>query len=382
MATLRRRNGLLSSCEPCRKSKLRCDHQRPVCERCITRGQETRCFYHPSPSSQSSPSHKRALGASQRLRRQRRSDNQIVFHVNDSPIQYTANGSITSTRLDDQVFAGGLAMEKRPLTPGYLSLAFPGDILSEYDPANTENRDKVDHFQNHSLPDQTTSDNVDQIYMGMQILQQLKHINWFRDLVKKKYSITGSWFLGPPITDLLFDAVEQVYSAALHDAQDTQASLLDLSRQIFKNTITKIQVDKEVKPSQYISMIASRWDTIGVLFQLLVAASIYIPESDLVFTKSDDSKMDKNKLQSRSTIIGEICFQFCHKAGITSDPLCWLATQQTVSLAKTVGQNGMSLLSSTFHSTNRNPWRRLSNLAKTGRFKHHCIRCWPSPPKR
>lgn len=114
---------------------------------------------------------------------------------------------------------------------------------------------------------------------------------------------------------------------------------------MFENTINKIQVDKTVTPREYISLIAARWDTIGVLFQLLVAASIYIPESDPVLTKSNDSKTDKHKLQSSSTTIGEICFQFCHKAGITSDPLCWLATQQIVSLAKTVGQNGMSLLS-------------------------------------
>jgi hypothetical protein len=44
-----RRNGKLQACEPCRKSKLRCDHGEP-CSRCLRRrGRE--CYYHPNPLS-------------------------------------------------------------------------------------------------------------------------------------------------------------------------------------------------------------------------------------------------------------------------------------------------------------------------------------------
>lgn len=43
-----RRNGIASSCEPCRKSKLACNHELP-CSRC-TRGRKE-CYYHPSPMS-------------------------------------------------------------------------------------------------------------------------------------------------------------------------------------------------------------------------------------------------------------------------------------------------------------------------------------------
>ena len=45
-----RRNGQLSSCEPCRKSKLRCDHGRPICGRCARRRlSQQQCHYHPAP---------------------------------------------------------------------------------------------------------------------------------------------------------------------------------------------------------------------------------------------------------------------------------------------------------------------------------------------
>ncbi|KAI1408229.1 hypothetical protein F5Y13DRAFT_182781 [Hypoxylon sp. FL1857] len=50
--TSRRRNGSQASCERCRKSKIRCDHEKPVCGPCgrlRRRGLESQCWYHPAP---------------------------------------------------------------------------------------------------------------------------------------------------------------------------------------------------------------------------------------------------------------------------------------------------------------------------------------------
>ncbi|KAL2865380.1 uncharacterized protein BJX67DRAFT_389390 [Aspergillus lucknowensis] len=49
-----RRNGKPTSCEPCRISKVRCNHATPVCARCQARGMSQRCFYHPSPMTRPS----------------------------------------------------------------------------------------------------------------------------------------------------------------------------------------------------------------------------------------------------------------------------------------------------------------------------------------
>ncbi|WPG99931.1 Hypothetical protein R9X50_00275400 [Acrodontium crateriforme] len=45
-----RRNGTVPSCEPCRKAKVRCDHEKP-CRRCTRRGETDECLYHPAPLS-------------------------------------------------------------------------------------------------------------------------------------------------------------------------------------------------------------------------------------------------------------------------------------------------------------------------------------------
>jgi hypothetical protein len=42
---LRRPNGRMQACDPCRSRKVACDHHQPVCKRCISRGQEAECVY-------------------------------------------------------------------------------------------------------------------------------------------------------------------------------------------------------------------------------------------------------------------------------------------------------------------------------------------------
>lgn len=39
----------VASCEPCRLSKLACDHRRPICSRCVSREISNRCFYRKNP---------------------------------------------------------------------------------------------------------------------------------------------------------------------------------------------------------------------------------------------------------------------------------------------------------------------------------------------
>lgn len=44
-ARLRRLNGRLQACDPCRRRKVACDHGQPVCQRCRSKQWDTRCTY-------------------------------------------------------------------------------------------------------------------------------------------------------------------------------------------------------------------------------------------------------------------------------------------------------------------------------------------------
>ena len=48
-----RRNGTRSSCEPCRKAKVKCDHHSPFCQRCEARGISASCVYRTAPMTRS-----------------------------------------------------------------------------------------------------------------------------------------------------------------------------------------------------------------------------------------------------------------------------------------------------------------------------------------
>jgi hypothetical protein len=45
LVQIRRRNGRLAACNPCRSRKTACDHARPVCNRCSRRGDDANCIY-------------------------------------------------------------------------------------------------------------------------------------------------------------------------------------------------------------------------------------------------------------------------------------------------------------------------------------------------
>ncbi|KAL3424538.1 cytochrome P450 [Phlyctema vagabunda] len=57
----RRRNGREQACEPCRKSKMRCDHSLPICLNCQRRKLVEKCIYLPAPETR--PHVRRSMSA-------------------------------------------------------------------------------------------------------------------------------------------------------------------------------------------------------------------------------------------------------------------------------------------------------------------------------
>ncbi|KAJ5419501.1 uncharacterized protein N7487_003051 [Penicillium crustosum] len=351
-----RRNGRLSSCEPCRKSKLRCDHQSPICGRCLCHGQAERCFYHPAPLTQ--PRVRASRVVPRRSKRQQRPDNQLVFRV-DQRISSTAAPRPQSdlppvtdagNTLRDQHIAQWAAKEKQTLGPGILGLVSPQDIFREYE-------DTLRVEEPGSLPAATvptvpySPSNSDQVLLGVQILSHLQKIHWFHEIIELKNKISPGWFLGPPLTRALCNSMEQMYDCAVRNSQDTHASLATLSRQIFVNTSEDIQTHSTMNFSEYFDSITARWETIGLVFALLGTALFHTPDDDPIFTHRNPWKLEKSQLRNIATAVGEICCQFCSSAGTTSDPFCWLTTQQIV------------LLSSMFGDSDYRVWQKLGDLS-------------------
>ncbi|OQE12665.1 hypothetical protein PENVUL_c001G03220 [Penicillium vulpinum] len=352
-----RRNGRLSSCEPCRKSKLRCDHQSPICGRCLCHGQADRCFYHPAPLTQ--PSARAPRVVSRRPKRQPRPDNQSVFRLDQTISGTAAPGQPSGLRLPpltdegdtlpDQHIAKWTPEEKQTLGPGVLGLVSPKDIFREYE-------DILRVEEPGSLPATvpTTTyplNDPNQVLLGIQILSHLQKIRWFYEIIELKNKISLGWFLGPPLTRALCDSMEQMYDCAVRNSQDTHASLALLSRRIFVNTSKDVRTHPTMNVSEYFDSITPRWETIGLVFALLGTALFHTPDDDPIFTHRNPWKLEKRQLRNIATAIGEICCQFCNGAGTTSDSFCWLMTQQIV------------LLTSMYGDSDYRVWQKLGDLS-------------------
>ncbi|EED14310.1 conserved hypothetical protein [Talaromyces stipitatus ATCC 10500] len=338
MATTRR-NGQLSSCEPCRKSKLRCDHKTPTCDRCLHRGQANDCFYHPAPLTRTLPPQAFAPKGSSRRRRKQQPGNQVIFRLNKTPSTVTQTSPL-ATSLNTGINTYGqsvgqwTSMQKRPMAPGYLGLTFSEDIFNEsHGTISLKNRD-----QNQFEDAQNPPADLDKAQLGAQVLLHLEKICWFHEIIKFKNKVSPGWFLGPPLTDSLCIVMEKVYGSAIQGSSDTQASLLRLSYEIFTNTMERIAVTQTMTIVEYMSLIAARWETIGLLFAVLGSVTFHIPADDPVFT-NNPWNIDRKQLRSISIANSEICSQFCNSSGLISDPLCWLMTQQTVLLTLVAGKN-------------------------------------------
>jgi chromatin structure-remodeling complex subunit RSC3/30 len=138
--------------------------------------------------------------------------------------------------------------------------------------------------------------------------------------------------------------MEKMYDCAVRNSQDTHASLATLSRQIFVNTSKDIRTHLAINLSEYFNLAAARWETIGLFFALLGSAFFHTPEDDPVFTHRNPWKLEKSQLRATATAIGDICCQFCNGAGKTSDPFCWLTTQQLILLTSMFGHSGIDSL--------------------------------------
>ncbi|OJK01999.1 hypothetical protein ASPACDRAFT_24719 [Aspergillus aculeatus ATCC 16872] len=356
-----RRNGQLSSCEPCRKAKLRCDHQSPVCGRCLRTDRTELCFYHPAPQTQSRAS---PIRVPSRRSRKQRPNNQVTFRVDKRISTAAAQGPLPALPSGlspviedaktpcDQHLPRCAGKKRRNLRPGLFGLVSPQDIFSDYeDSLQGDDLECDPEAAASTTTAHPTDSDSDHIQRGARILSHLQKIRWFRAIIELKNKTSPGWALGPALTRVLCDSMERMYDSAVGGSPDTHASLLHLSLQICTNTSEDIRTHAAMSANEYIESITARWETVGLFFALLGTALFNTPDSDPVFTNQNPSNLSKTQLRNISTTVGELCCQFCNSAGTSSDPFCWLVIQQVV------------LLTSMFGDSDYRVWQKLGDLS-------------------
>ncbi|PWY88198.1 chromatin structure remodeling complex protein RSC3 [Aspergillus heteromorphus CBS 117.55] len=349
-----RRNGQLSSCEPCRKSKLRCDHSTPTCLRCTRRGRSELCVYHPAPMTKPHEPARvlKATATSSAIKRKTKtasasaSPPQMLVPAK-SMAAWASTTASTTTLLASAQFPNPT---KRPfsgtgfLGPTSYSGAFSaGDEVSvsvELEPTN------------QSAPKSTPID-PQQVARGAQVLFLLENLDFYEEISEKRFLLAPGWILGPPLLRGLLGVLRKVYRNATQGSEDKNkyARLADLSRVFFRNTATPIETRAEMPFAEYVDIAAPRWETVGLLFAFVGAATYQVPQHDLGLKHAGETS--KEGLRHIAIQASEACWQFCNSLGTISDPLAWALTQHTVFLCWMYG------------SSDHRTWQMLGEITTT-----------------
>ncbi|GLA66540.1 hypothetical protein AtubIFM54640_009118 [Aspergillus tubingensis] len=328
-----RRNGQLSSCEPCRKSKLRCDHSAPTCNRCVRRGKSDLCVYHPAP-----------LTKPRELSR---------------PLKVTKIATKEQTLVPAKTLTWDSLGASSPVSvlgsaafPNSSKLPFSGSGFlgpTSYSGAFSNSELDVVDF-----PSSTKSTPIDpqQVARGAQVLFLLEHLPLYAEISEKRFAVSTGWVFGIELMDQLFKVLGEVYRNAIQGSGNKYARLLDLSRAFFKNTSTPIVTHESMSLAEYFSLASPRWEILSLLFAFVGTATYQIPPHGLGLEHQDEIT-SKEGLRQICMQASQTCLQFCNHLGTLSDPLSWAMLQHAIYLSHMHG------------SSDHRTWQMLGDITTT-----------------
>ncbi|KAI0835038.1 hypothetical protein F5Y06DRAFT_142892 [Hypoxylon sp. FL0890] len=244
----RRSNGRIPACEPCKKRKVACDHLRPICTRCITRGHDDACIYldHESPRPT-------------RTRRPRRPPpaDAVVSPALSATVFRASTGSSQATSPDPTA----------PVSAGYLgftsfSAVFQeagistGNVSSALPPADA---DSPGPYLNPGHPISTRIRET-----CLTLLQRVPERARAIHLFRKRAGPLEGWirFVAERLLESLFETFGHYLGRTRKPSH-----LETLARQLCANTIAPFS-DDEPDPGRWMAQFSGhkmRWESIGIL---------------------------------------------------------------------------------------------------------------------
>lgn len=331
-----RRNGLLSSCEPCRLSKLRCDHLTPVCGRCLRKGQSNACNYHPAPLTRS-----KAVDSVESIRTRKRKKNPFIFLERGKKLanlRQTYRISASNAPVGQITTSQSGEPSQKEATIFARSFFGPSNCLAAF-----EEPEHGNSGTNVCVNPEVSPVDSDQIESGSRIVALLEDLPIYHRLIDFRYSTCKPWVFSQRLSNEVIMPLYALRDELQRSSSKTDKSLrkkaFSLSRKIFENTTHPVETRRNMTPSEYFSSTAMRWETIGLMFSWLASVVMMIPD-DHEHLRIDDGLIDKNELNNVAFEAAETCLAFCDEVGTMSDPLSWLLLRNTILLDAVYGQSG------------------------------------------
>lgn len=348
-----RRNGTRSSCEPCRKAKVKCDHRSPCCRRCEARGISASCVYHPAPLTRSPASEVR------RTLKLFTQQDQTGFGVLDLSVDRLGEPALPSTQvLSTAPLAPPTQMQidtnvtSNAMHSRHLSFFGDSDVELSAESApkaagsgyygSTSHYsviDQVDHALTATAGSQPSGPAGDTLSAGVRIgdhgvsqslqlgswiLQNLQHVSIIQSLVET-YILKSQ--VSPMATLVPLKAVETLQNLA---SEDVHA----LAQKTTRNTQKTLQVPPEMHASNFSTIFTGdnlRWEFLGLVFAW-AALSLSMSMLNEKGSATTPEGISKPSFAQLLTACSNACITISRQNAQTNDILTWCLYENLILL--------------------------------------------------
>ncbi|OKL61878.1 hypothetical protein UA08_02272 [Talaromyces atroroseus] len=301
----RRQNGVPQACEPCRKSKVRCDHESPRCSRCTMRN--LNCVYHPAPMTK------------------RRSP--FTFHTPlrfDTPIATRAS-SLSSAADPD---SGGFDVVER-------NTLFQKEVgrhqTTRFSAVFFENQESfVPVINDATNSHRETGRELDvkdgpRMELAINTLMNFPTRRTCDMLVADLHHIYDVW-LSPTMIQKCLEQVWRDYGDCLGDHR-TRESVSRMANDLFHNDkklhpMPQSDSDTSFDCSTWVNWFSGaylRWEMLGILFGWAGIAFKHKQEWDSVFDLPEQQRRDRNTAADKMRECANACVRLCEDHFEVSD---------------------------------------------------------------
>jgi chromatin structure-remodeling complex subunit RSC3/30 len=202
------------------------------------------------------------------------------------------------------------------------------------------------HFGCQSLDDVSAAP-VDprDVEVGAQILSLLEHIPFYAEVLDHRFKLFEGTLFGPPFVREILARLKSLYQETVrgsNNANARQSRLVEWSKTVFENTATVIETHSAMTLPEYTSIVAPRWEIVGLIVGMAGRATYQISQNEPVLNWEDMPGKDKQGFRKIAMAVNDMCLQFSEKLGILSDPLVWATLQHCLFLADMHGPTGRS----------------------------------------
>ncbi|PYI11757.1 hypothetical protein BO78DRAFT_302657 [Aspergillus sclerotiicarbonarius CBS 121057] len=297
-----RRNRKPPSCEPCRLSKVRCDHATPICRRCQSRGNANQCYYHPAPLTGVKERTGRPRAAARRgAHRQSLADPDTVA-VGDQPPALDLSPQTSSKIKDgpDPEFLGStsyLSVFKE--TPGGISRKATRSLYAEFEYWRTEHA-----------------------YASSRLIRLVSAIGFHREQIEWYHSVSRFTVVPAPI---IMDSLDRVQEHMERAPWDITSNWKELYKDITAATGRPFELSSDMSAAEFYAQFTGqnlRWEFIALIFATSgIGVMIRYPGHHVVELAGE--KMTVEMFMKEMVLAGNACIEISKQFGNVNDLILW-----------------------------------------------------------